>query len=36
VARGEAPGSQDLIAELRRLTEPILLRERTTLQQLQK
>jgi hypothetical protein len=36
VARGEAPGIQDLIAEFRRLTEPILARERTTPQQLQK
>ncbi|MGH2353568.1 MAG: hypothetical protein ACRDJN_18340, partial [Chloroflexota bacterium] len=36
VPRGEAPGSQDLISEFRRLTEPILKQERMTLQQLTK
>lgn len=36
IPRGEAPGSQDMITEFRRLTEPILRQERTTLQQLQK
>jgi hypothetical protein len=36
IPRGEAPGSSDMIGELRRLVEPIMTRERMKLQELQK
>jgi hypothetical protein len=36
IPRGEAPASQDIVTEFRRLTDPILKQERVTLLQLQR